>query len=785
MKSKKFLYLILLIFICLNFSISAQQIDDTRAIIQEHEKKIDLIKTNLDYVWVIVCAALVFFMQAGFMSLESGMARSKNSINVAIKNLTDFVFGVIGFWIIGFGLMFGKSWHGLFGISDFMISIKYPWTAAFFMFQAVFVGTAATIDSGAVCERAKLKQYIFLSFMLSIIIYPVFGHWAWGSFLHGIDPVSGGAGWLETRGFKDFAGSSVVHSVGGWMALAGAIVVGPRIGKFKFDKESRTKRPVKIPPGDMRFVFLGIFILFFTWYGFNCGSTLSATSDIAIIALNTTLAACFGCLSASLLSWGFHPEKKIEGDMIANGVLAGLVGITAGCSYVDTMSATIIGLVAGVVVFFGVNFIERVLKLDDVVGAIPVHAFCGVWGTLAVGIFIRPELLDGMTRFDQFKIQLIGVVSCFLWAFLMGLLFYFLVDKLLGGVRVTKKEEILGLNIAEHGAKSSILELATTIDEMTRTGEFGESGKVTVEKGTEIGDLAMLFNKMTDKVREALAESRNQKKIAEEMLHESEKQKEALEEVRKALEEEKKQSGEKRKNYVDNSVEKVSLLTDRIEGVKELMSQTGRVTENMSFSFENTINTLEKMLNSLNSVYSQLNDMEKIAGNTTRTVTSSKNKMDNLRSITKEIEEMVTLINSIAEKTHILSINSNIEATHAGDSGKGFVIISREVRKLSEQTTTAAGDIGQKLNKIEDRILNVSDEISNILNIMNDIQLLNKKVMQVINDNRQLFEDVQSQSSDTVKAVNNVAQDIDNVIKESDSLLNLGKNVRDDLKKID
>ena len=296
------------------------------------------------------------------------------------------------------------------------------------------MGTAATIDSGAVCERAKLKQYILLSFILTIFIYPVFGHWAWGSFLHGSDPASGGAGWLEARGFKDFAGSSVVHSVGGWMALAGVIVVGPRLEKFEIDPQTGKKlKARKIQPGDMRFVFLGTFILFFGWFGFNCGSTLAATPDIAGIALNTTLSACFGCVVSSGLSWIFHPEKKIEGEMIANGVLAGLVGITAGCAYVDTAGAAIIGAVSGFIVYYVTILLERVLKLDDVVGAVPVHGFCGAWGTLAVGLFIRDDMLDGMTRMDQIGVQALGVVSCFLWAFGLGLLFYFLTDKFLGG----------------------------------------------------------------------------------------------------------------------------------------------------------------------------------------------------------------------------------------------------------------------------------------------------------------------------------------------------------------
>ncbi|MCH8290104.1 ammonium transporter, partial [Candidatus Poribacteria bacterium] len=221
----------------------------------------------MDYIWVLIAATLVFLMQAGFMCLESGMARAKNSINVAIKNMADFVLSVVGFWMVGFGLMFGISQSGLFGTSEFLINIgENPWRAIFFVFQGVFCGTAATIDSGAIAERTRFGTYLFVSFITSCLIYPIFGHWVWGSFLNGETP-----GWLEARGFIDFAGSTVVHSVGGWVALAGVIVIGPRLGKFAEDGTPR-----KIPAHNLPLVYLGTFILFFGWFGFNCGSTLAA-----------------------------------------------------------------------------------------------------------------------------------------------------------------------------------------------------------------------------------------------------------------------------------------------------------------------------------------------------------------------------------------------------------------------------------------------------------------------------------------------------------------------------
>ncbi|MDC7126994.1 MAG: ammonium transporter [Spirochaetales bacterium] len=774
-----FLFLLILISVSNIFADSSLNID-------EIEKRIDLIKTDLDYVWVILGAALVFFMQAGFMALESGMARSKNSINVAIKNLTDFVLGVIGFWAIGFGIMFGKSKMGLFGTSDFLVSIKDPWTAAFFMFQSVFVGTAATIDSGAICGRAKLKQYILISFLVSIVVYPVFGHWAWGSFLHGTDPLTGGAGWLEAMGFKDFAGSSVVHSVGGWIALAGVIVVGPRIGRFEIDpKTGKNGKALKIHPGDMRFVFLGTFILFFGWFGFNCGSTLAASPDIAVIALNTTLSACFGCLASSLLSWMFHPEKKIEGDMIANGVLAGLVGITAGCAYVNTTGAVIIGTVAGILVYTVSLFMERVLKLDDVVGAVPVHGVCGAWGTFAVGLFITKDNLGEMTRLQQIQVQSLGVGVCFLWAFIMGLLLYFLVDKLFGGVRVSKEEEIMGLNIAEHGATSSIIELANAMDDLTKSGDFSEGSEVKVEQGTEIGELAGLFNQMIVKVQDALRESHQQKVVAEAMLKDSEFQKRKVMEAQEALKKQSEESSMNRCEYLRDTKNKVSTINSGIEDVKELMSKTSMVSQDMSSSFQKLIETLSTMLENTNNIYNRLSEVDSITESTSKTTISTKMNVNELNAITKEISDMVTLINDIADKTHVLSINSGIEAARTGEAGKGFVIISKEIRDLSHQTAETADKIGVRLQEVNEKVEAVTGSLEQILGIVNEISNLNSAVVDIVNNSKTISQDLKTQSQNTVKVVTNVIEDIDEVVNEAGHLSNIGQQVENDLDSVE
>ncbi len=464
-------------------ALEAQQIlEQARVLHEQTTQMIQQTQLNEDFVWVLVSAALVFSMQFGFMYLESGLAQAKHSINVAIKNLTDFVVSVIVFWVLGFGLMFGDSIGGLFGGSDFLITIQDHWEAAFFVFQAVFVGTAATIDSGAVAGRTRFSSYLILSGMISAVIYPVFGHWAWGGAFH-----TEQAGWLAAMGFKDFAGSTVVHSVGGWVALAGIAVMGPRLGKFNENGEPR-----HIPPYSLPDAVLGTLILFFGWFGFNCGSTLEASPAIAPIAMTTALSACFASASSTALSWIFSEHKRPEIEAICNGLLGGLVGITAGCAYVDAVSSMWIGLISGAVVFFGCRFIERTLKLDDVVGAVAVHGLCGAWGTLAVGLFDMETGLFTTGGGEQLGVQALGVVTCFIWTFSVAWLCIKIIDKFLGGMRVSREDEERGLNIAEHGAKMSWYDTISTMKHIVETGDLSQ--RVEVEYGTEAGEVAAACN---------------------------------------------------------------------------------------------------------------------------------------------------------------------------------------------------------------------------------------------------------------------------------------------------
>ncbi len=408
--------------------------DETAPTVASNADAIGLVQTNLDYVWTLVAAALVFFMQAGFAMVESGFTRAKSAVNIMMKNLMDFSMGSLFFWAVGFGIMFGVNKTGWFGSSGFFLSDFEiggdPWVLAFWMFQCVFAATAATIVSGAMAERTKFSSYLIYSAMLCAFIYPVFGSWAWGSLFNG-------SGWLEGLGFIDFAGSTVVHSIGGWAALAGAMVLGPRLGKYGKDGSVKA-----IPGHNIPMAAVGVFILWLGWFGFNPGSTTAGSTDIAMIFVNTNLAAAAGAVAAMYTSWVIF--KKPEVGMSLNGALAGLVGITAGCANVSPSSSIVIGLVAGVLVVLSVLFFERI-RIDDPVGAVSVHGVCGAWGTLAAGLFN----IEGVTM-KIVGTQLLGIGSAFVWSFGCCFILFKVIDKVFG-LRVSAEEEMTGLDICEHG----------------------------------------------------------------------------------------------------------------------------------------------------------------------------------------------------------------------------------------------------------------------------------------------------------------------------------------------
>lgn len=423
--------------------------------------------SSVDVIWTLLGAALVYFMQAGFAMCEAGLTRAKNTGNILMKNMMDFCIGTPAFWLVGFGLMFGGS-GAFIGKLDPLIRGSYQFgslpTWCFVIFQTVFCATSATIVSGSMAERTNFKAYCLYSAMISLIVYPISGHWIWGG------------GWLSQLGFHDFAGSTAVHMVGGVTACIGAKILGPRIGKY-----DRDGKPKAIPGHNLTVAALGVFILWFCWFGFNGASTTAMSTDAdltkaSLVYMNTNLSAAIATCTAMIFTWVRYGKPDVS--MTLNGALAGLVAITAGCDQVSPVGAFFIGLFAGILLCVSVDFFDRIAKIDDPVGAISVHGACGAMGTLCVGLFATDGGLFYGGGIHYFLIQLLGVASVMLWVIITMTIIFKVIDKLVG-LRVPADIEIEGLDYHEHGLASAyagfnISDITATMDVNENT-DLGES----------------------------------------------------------------------------------------------------------------------------------------------------------------------------------------------------------------------------------------------------------------------------------------------------------------------
>lgn len=433
--------------------------------------------SSVNTIWVLVAAALVFFMQAGFAMVETGFTRAKNAGNIVMKNLMDFCLGTPVYWLLGFGLMFGGA-NAFIGGFDPMVRGDYSAILpegvplmAYLIFQTVFCATAATIVSGAMAERTKFSAYCIYSLVISALIYPVSGHWIWGG------------GWLSQLGFHDFAGSTAVHMVGGVSAFIGAKMLGPRIGKYDKNGKSKAILGHSIPLGA-----LGVFILWFCWFGFNGGSTVSATGDDVLVSMGsifvtTNMAAAVATITVMCITWLRY--KKPDVSMTFNGSLAGLVAITAGCDLVTPFGAAIIGILAGFAVVFGIEFIDKVLKVDDPVGAVGVHGLCGALGTVLVGLFAEQDGLFYGGGAKLLIVQITGVVAVLAWVSVTMTIFFSVIKHTIG-LRVSKEEELLGLDIEEHGLASAYADFMPNVDTISESEKVPALKPVTVEKAVPV-----------------------------------------------------------------------------------------------------------------------------------------------------------------------------------------------------------------------------------------------------------------------------------------------------------
>ena len=734
----------------------------TAALAKGNESAAALLARDVDILWVSISAALVFFMQAGFLMLEAGLVRARNTINVAIKNIVDFITGTIGFYIIGFGLMFGASMSGFTGTTHFMLNgITSGNEYALFLFQVAFMGTAATIVSGAVAERIKFSGYVISSLVISIIIYPVFGHWAWGG------------GWLAEMGFVDFAGSTVVHSVGGWVGLAGIIVLGPRIGKF--DEQGK---PREMYGHNLTLSALGALILWFGWYGFNGGSTLAVTDTIPLILVNTTLSASAGGLTAMALSW-FLNKKRSRVEDIINGLIGGLVGITAGCHVAGTNGALAAGAVCGIIAVTAPWIMENIFRIDDVVGAFPVHALCGIWGTIAIPLIASEPGTGG-----SFMVQLIGAASCFAWSFGLGFITFYLL-KISGKLRVPPESEKKGLNLTEHGAKTSWLDLITAMAQIA--DKKGMPGEIEPEPETESGIIAGLFNRIIGNFNEVLA-----------------KMKSNSIEIERASRTVKSSSGTIHNTIITGSGQ-VQEITSALENIRSTFSRTADKTKKMADDAENIFSFSSEILEGVKNIGGELELTGKAASSTHSMALKGEEEMAHtvkgMEMISRnsiKVKEILSFLSEISDQLNMLSLNASIEAARSGVHGMGFSIVAGEMNKLADLTRSKtkeadtyisqmAGSVTEGKSMLEgsartfagikmqigetnQRHKILLDKSSGYLEKINSINTLLEGLSQNASE---IFEDIESRSlelGETYNAVNEINEGIGALQMESEKL---------------
>jgi Amt family ammonium transporter len=626
------------------------------------------LEQSLDTLWILIAASLVILMQAGFTALEAGLTRAKNSINVAAKNITDLVISILVFWAFGYGLMFGASEAGFFGTNDFLFDAEGKGKeTAMFLFQATFAGTAVTIVSGAVAERMKFTSYAFMAVFIVALIYPVAGHWIWNE-----------NGWLAEKGMIDFAGATVVHSLGAWVGLAGALMLGPRLGRF--DAEGK---PTKLHGHNLVMAVIGVLILIFGWFGFNGGSVQSVDASVATVITNTILAAAAGGIACFGLSQLLQ-SGLISVEKLLNGTVGGLVAITACAPWLSLGEAIFLGFSAGIIVYLSEELILRIFKIDDPVNVIAAHGFAGLWGTLGMVFFLPDEMLAEGSAWTQFTIQLLGALSVFLWAFLLSLILFF-IFKNISKLRVEPHVEEEGLNIHEHGASTTMTETAKHLASLI--GDFETGGhealkytnRIEVEHGSEGGEIASLFNRMMD--------------IFEQTINHIQSVVSQLDQSTSLM----LSTSDEMLEDAQTQVRNVAFVTDSMETLANVMSNIGE-----------RVNAMSEVANDANQNAQEGQALISECSNTMNVLEDSTQKLDQVvEQVKKESLEIGTFLSSIheiSEQTNLLALNAAIEAARAGESGRGFAVVADEVRGLSKRTQEAAEEIKGRIDHLNEQV---------------------------------------------------------------------------------
>jgi ammonium transporter, Amt family len=705
---------------------------------------------SLDHVWTITAAGLVLMMQCGFLMLEAGLVRSKNSINVAQKNICDFFVSVIAFTAIGFAVMFGPSTSAFFGaIQDASSLVNTSstddshWRMTFFVFQVMFVGTAATIVSGAVAERMSFTGYLIVAALVAAFLYPVFGYWAWGGAL-----VTENKPWLAGMGFIDFAGSTVVHSIGGWLSLAALVVIGPRIGRF-----DARGNPVHIPGHSIILAGSGALILFVGWIGFNGGSTVSGAGSIGPIVMNTVVAGCCGGLACIII--GRMVDGYYEPTRAINGLLAGLVGITAGCDAVGVNGALAIGAICGTAVIAAEAFILRTIRIDDAVGAVAVHGVCGMLGTLLVAPFALEAKLVAGSRFDQFLVQGSGALAAFVWGFGVGYILLKIVN-IFVPLRVSSEHEITGLNAAEHRASLGTQSVQDLLTRMTQT-ERDLRLRLDETTGDEGAEMARILNPFLAEVENLVSDIGRQSltiaAASESLTRVSSQFTERADRMRDGTQ------------VIDNQAQSLSTDTAEAEAIaRRIHSDSDEIVTSargMTSDIRELTGAVGHMLLAMEGIASTAQRGAATVDEAQSIIRSAEETMGTLVEAGSQIDDIVDLIANITEQTNLLALNATIEAARAGTAGRGFAVVAGEIKSLADQTRQASERIRRRIERVQEGSRDAKSSTETVNKILESMTEAMREVLATTAQQAQVIERVRATANDTQTRMNHVTDRID------------------------
>jgi Amt family ammonium transporter len=686
---------------------------------------ITTVQGNLDIIWILIAAAMVMLMQAGFTALESGLTRAKNTINVAMKNITDFIVSILIFFLVGYAFMFGDSESGLIGVTGFSLNgLDTPQDYAMFVFQATFAGTAATIISGAVAERMRFPAYVLISIVVVGFVYPTSGHWIWGS-----------DGWLAQKQMVDFAGSTVVHSLGAWMGLAGAIMLGPRLGRF--DKNGNA---TSMHGHSLVLAVMGVLILWFGWFGFNGGSTLTGDSSVARIMANTILCASAGGISCFVVSMVMSKgEVKIE--KLLNGVVGGLVAITAGCAVMEPSGALWLGIFTGVIIYFFEDFLLNVCKVDDPVNVVAAHGVAGAWGTIALVFFAPTANLPLGSVSAQLSVQLQGVFAVLVWGLSAGFILFGIL-KSFGFLRVTPEGESMGLNVHEHGASSGLMEtmnaMRGVISANRGTGESDLTKRIDVEIGSEQGDVAALFNELIDSFHDTIVTIKNST---------SELATAAL--TMRSTSQDIENDVVNQSSHVENVNEAIFNMSESIKHVADNTGKTAEATSQVSLQVSEMVGSMNGTTCSVVQLSSKIDESHEV-------ITDLLKQSDNISTILETIK-------GIADRTNLLALNAAIEAARAGPAGRGFAVVAEEVRGLSSQTSESALHIASLIEKLQASSKDAAESMSASQLEANNTVVLSKSAEQSLLAVADLVTDIKEMTLQVATTINQQSSASENI----------------------